>query len=222
MRHLLFGIFFAGSSLFGITAQAAEPIQAGKQYVELRAPVAVAVPGKIEVVEVFWYGCPHCYDFEPTINAWSAQLPDDVNFVRIPAQFNELWETHARLFFTLEVLKAEPEVHQAIFKGIHESSDSRVTGKRDGRKVSPPTVDDMADFVVEQGIDKERFLKTYMSFAVGNRMKKAAKAVIDYQLTGVPALIINGKYRFDVISAGGPTQALEVADHLIEKERAAR
>lgn len=221
MRQLLFSILLGSCALFG-TAQAAEPFQAGKHYVELRTPVPVAIPDKIEVVEVFWYGCPHCYDFEPTINAWAENLPADVNFVRIPAQFNEIWETHARLFFTLEVLKVEHRVHQAVFEGIHVKKDSRIAGSRDGRKMLPPTAEGMADFLAEQGIDKAQFLKTFTSFAVNNRLKKAAKSVIDYQLTGVPALLVNGKYRLDVHSAGGPEKAVELVNFLVEKERAAQ
>jgi thiol:disulfide interchange protein DsbA len=221
MRQLLFSILLGSCALFGV-AQAAEPFQAGKHYVELRTPVPVATPGKIEVVEVFWYGCPHCYDFEPTINAWAAELPEDVNFVRMPAQFNEVWEAHARLFYTLEVMKAEHEVHQAVFEGIHVKKDPRIAGGRDGRKLLPPTAEQMAAFLAEQGIDKEEFLKTFKSFAVNNRLKKAGKLVIEYQLTGVPALLVNGKYRFDVHSAGGPDQAVQLIDYLVEKERAAQ
>lgn len=222
MRQLLFSILIAGCGLFGAVAQAAEPFQAGKHYVELRNPVPVAVPGKVEVVEVFWYGCPHCYDFEPTINAWAKNVPEHVNFVRLPAQFNPVWEAHARLFFTLEVLKVEDKVHAAIFEGIHSRNDARIVGGRDGRKVLPPTPESMAEFLGEHGVDKDQFLKAYKSFAVSNRMKKAGKAVIDYQLTGVPALLVNGKYRFDVHSAGGPAQAIELINFLVEKERAAQ
>src|SRR5690606_1002961 len=125
---------------------------------------------QIEVVEVFWYGCPHCYQFEPSINQWAAQLPKDVKFIRIPAQFNELWEVHARLFFALEVMKAEEQVHTAIFEGIHQAQDPRLTGGRDARKVILPTADSMGDFLAERGIDKAAFIKTFNSFAVSNRL----------------------------------------------------
>lgn len=91
MRNLIISAALVAASLFGMSAQAAEPIEAGKQYVELTSAVPVAVPGKIEVVELFWYGCPHCYAFEPTINPWVEKLPSDVNFVRIPAMFGGPW-----------------------------------------------------------------------------------------------------------------------------------
>lgn len=222
MRHLLLSILMAGCGLFTTQVQAAEPFQSGKHYVELRTPVPVANTGKIEVAEVFWYGCPSCYNFEPTLNAWAAKLPEDVNLVRIPAQFNELWGAHARLYFALEVLKVDAKVHHAVFEAIHTSKDARVAGQRNGRKVSPPTPESLGSFLAEHGVDEKAFLKTYNSFAVNNRMKKAGKAVIDYQIAGVPALIVNGKYRIDVHEAGGPSQALAVVDYLVGEERAAK
>ncbi|WP_443191029.1 thiol:disulfide interchange protein DsbA/DsbL [Pseudomonas indica] len=213
MRNLIFSAALATASLF--TALVAAPlqaadIQAGKQYVELNSPVPVAQPGKIEVVELFWYGCPHCFQFEPTLNPWIAKLPEDVNFVRIPALFGGLWNIHGQLFITLESMKVEQKVHDAIFHAIH----------KEGKKLSTP--DEMAEFLATQGIDKDAFLKAYNSFAVKGQMEKAKKLAMAYQITGVPVMVVNGKYRFDIGSAGGPEQALEVADFLIAKERAAQ
>jgi len=209
MRNLIFSAALATLSLFGVAAQAAE-IQAGKQYVELNSPVPVATPGKIEVVELFWYGCPHCYHFESTINPWVAKLPADVNFVRIPAMFGGLWNVHGQLFITLETMKVKPEVHKAVFDAYH----------KDGKKLATP--EEMAEFLAGQGLDKEKFLSTYNSFAVQGQVEKAKKLAMAYQITGVPVLIVNGKYRFDIGSAGGPEKALDVADQLIAKERAAQ
>jgi len=222
MRQLLFAMLIAGGGLVGAFAQAAEPFQAGTHYVELRTPVPVTDTDTIEVAEIFWYGCPSCYNFEPTLNAWEEQLPEDVKLVRVPAQFDELWGAHARLYFTLEVLKVEAKVHKAVFDAIHVSKDARVAGQRNGRKVSPPTPESLASFISEHGVDKKDFLKTFNSFAVNNRLKKAGKAVIDYPIAGVPTLVGNGKYRIDVHDAGGPTQALAISDYLIGKERAAQ
>ncbi|WP_277052271.1 thiol:disulfide interchange protein DsbA/DsbL [Zestomonas thermotolerans] len=209
MRNLIVSTALAALSLFGLVAQAAEPIQAGKQYVELSSPVPVSKPGKIEVVELFWYGCPHCYQFEPYINPWAEQLPEDVNFVRIPALFGGVWNTHGQMFITLETMGVEHRVHNAVFEAIH----------KEGRKLASP--EEMAEFLASQGVDKDAFLKTFNSFGVKSQMEKAKKLAMAYQITGVPVLVVNGKYRFDIGSAGGPTQALEVADQLIAKERAA-
>lgn len=209
MRNLILSAFLAGASLFGMTAHA-EDIQAGKQYVELSSPVPVSKPGQIEVVELFWYGCPHCYQFESTINPWIEQLPEDVNFVRIPALFGGVWNAHGQLFIALESMKVEHQVHGAVFDAIHKQ----------GKKLATP--EEMAAFLATQGVDQDAFLKAYNSFGVKSQMEKAKKLAMAYQISGVPVMIVNGKYRFDIGSSGGPQQALQVADFLIEKERAAQ
>lgn len=212
MRNLILSAALATASLFAMTtaAIAAEPIEAGNQYELLSSPVPVAVPGKIEVVELFWYGCPHCYQFESAVNPWVEQLPDDVNFLRIPALFGGQWNVHGQVFLTLEAMQVEQSVHTAVFEAIHT----------DGKKLATP--EEMADFLVAEGIDKEAFLKTFSSFAVKSQMEKAKKLGMAYQISGVPVMIVNGKYRFDLGSAGGPQRTLDVADYLIDKERAAQ
>ncbi|MCF7201226.1 thiol:disulfide interchange protein DsbA/DsbL [Pseudomonas oligotrophica] len=209
MRKFVLAAVLATSSLFGLPALAAD-FQAGKEYVELKSPVPVAEPGKVEVVELFWYGCPHCYQFEPTINPWVEKLPEDVSFKRIPAMFGGIWNLHGQLFLTLESMGVEQQVHDAIFRAYHEQ----------GNKLATPEA--MADFLETQGIEREAFLKAYNSFGVKSRAEQAKKLGMAYQITGVPVMIVNGKYRFDLGSAGGPERALQVADFLIEKERAAQ
>ena len=208
MRNLILSAALVSASLFGMTAQAAEPLEAGKQYVELSSAVPVAVPGKIEVVELFWYGCPHCFAFEPTINPWAEKLPADVSFVRIPAMFGGIWNVHGQLFITLEAMGVENKVHKAVFQAIH-----------DGKKLATP--EEIADFLAGEGIDKDKFLSTYNSFAVKGKVEDAKKKAQAYQISGVPTMVVNGKYRFDLGTAGGPEGALSVADQLIAKERAA-
>jgi thiol:disulfide interchange protein DsbA len=212
MRNLIFSAVLATASLIGMTATAtaAEPIEAGKQYVELSSPVPVSKPGKIEVVELFWYGCPHCYHFEPTINPWIKKLPADVHFIRIPAMFGGVWDAHGQLFVTLESMGVEEKVHASIFDAIQQQ----------GKKLAKP--DEMAEFLATQGVDKDEFLKAYNSFGVKSQVEKDKKLALAYQISGVPTMIVNGKYRFDIGSAGGPEQALQVADQLIAKERAAK
>jgi len=209
MRKLVLTALFVTASLFGLAAQAAE-FREGKEYVALKNPVPVAEPGKIEVVEMFWYGCPHCYQFEPVINPWVEQLPDDVAFKRIPAMFGGVWNVHGQLFLALESMNVEQKVHDAVFSAYHNER----------KKLATP--EEMAAFLAGHGVDREAFLKAYNSFGVKARVEQAKKLGMAYQITGVPVLIVNGKYRFDLGSAGGPERALEVADFLIEKERAAR
>ncbi|PMZ92196.1 MULTISPECIES: thiol:disulfide interchange protein DsbA [unclassified Pseudomonas] len=207
MRNLIISAVFAAASLFGMTAQAAEAPAA--PYVELANPVPVAVPGKIEVVELFWYGCPHCYHFEPTINPWAEKLPSDVNFKRIPAMFGGAWDAHGQMFLTLESMGAEHKVHAAVFDAIQN------------KKMKLIDKNDMADFLATQGVDKDKFLATFDSFAIKGQVVQARELAKKYEISGVPTLVVNGKYRFDVGSAGGAEQALQLADKLIDKERAA-
>jgi len=211
MRNLILSAALVTASLFGMTAQAADvPLEAGKTYVELATPVPVSEPGKIEVVELFWYGCPHCYAFEPTINPWVEKLPKDVNFKRIPAMFGGPWDAHGQLFLTLEAMGVEHKVHNAVFDAI----------QKQGKRLTKP--DEMADFVATQGVDKDKFLATFNSFAIQGQIKQAKELAQKYGVQGVPTMIVNGKYRFDLGTSGGPEQTLNVADQLIAKERAAK
>jgi thiol:disulfide interchange protein DsbA len=209
MRHLILSAVLAGASLIGLNLQA-EEIQEGKQYVELQPAVPVSVPGKIEVVELFWYGCPHCYQFEPTLNPWVEKLPGDVNFVRIPAMFGGVWNVHGQMFLALQSMGVEQKVHAAVFDAIHKG----------GQKLATP--EEMAEFLATQGVDQGAFLKAYNSFGVKAQVEKAKKLAAAYQISGVPVLVVNGKYRFDIGSAGGPEQTVDLADQLIDKERSAQ
>ncbi len=211
MRNLILSAALVSASLFGMTAQAADvPLEAGKTYYELSNPVSVAVPGKIEVVELFWYGCPHCYAFEPVVNPWAEKLPSDVNFVRLPAMFGGPWDAHGQMFLTLEAMGVEHKVHAAVFNAIQKEG-KRLTDKAE-----------MADFLATQGVDKEKFLQTFDSFAIKGQIAKAKDLAKKYEISGVPTMVVDGKYRFDLGTAGGPEQALNVADQLIAKERAAK
>ncbi|MDN7140898.1 thiol:disulfide interchange protein DsbA [Pseudomonas sp. JQ170] len=210
MRNLILSATLVAASVFGITAQAAEPIEAGKQYIELSNPVPVSVPGKIEVVELFWYGCPHCYSFEPVVNPWAEKLPADVNFKRIPAMFGGPWDAHGQMFLTLEAMGVEHDVHAAVFDAIQNQR----------KQLTKP--EDMAAFLATQGVDKDKFLATFNSFAIKGQVQKAKELAKKYEITGVPSMVVNGKYRFDLGTAQGPQGVLNVADQLIAKERAAK
>lgn len=216
MRRLFLAGILALNALFCASAFAQvgvlalpEP-QAGKEYTILPIQVPTSEPNKIEVTEIFWYGCPHCYHLEPIINQWAAQLPDDVHFVRMPALFSKLWNIHGQLFITLDTLGVESKLHSAVFNAIQ---------KRQNLLLTP---EDMANFVADHGIDREKFLETYNSFGVQTRMEKDKKILNKYGINGVPAIIVNGKYRIDLNDSVTDPQALmRVTNFLIEKERAA-
>ncbi|MNM78719.1 Thiol:disulfide interchange protein DsbA precursor [compost metagenome] len=122
--------------------------------------------------------------------------------------FGGVWNLHGQLFLTLESMGVEQKVHDAIFQAIH----------KEGQKLATP--EEMAEFVAQHGVDKDKFLSTYNSFAIKGQIEKAKKLGMAYQISGVPTMVVNGKYRFDIGSAGGPEQALQLADFLIAKERA--
>ncbi len=180
----------------------------GKHYQTLPFPVRTLTPGKVEVVELFWYGCPHCRDFEPYVEAWSKQLPDDVQFEHLPAVFGKTWEVHAKAYFAAEAMGIEDKVRQPLFDAL----------VKDRRPLND--VESLASFIGSLGFDKEVFTKSFNSFGVRSKVEQALSRARGYRATGVPAVVVNGKYRVDASSAGGMDKVLRVVNFLIEKERA--
>lgn len=165
---------------------------------------------KIEVVELFWYGCPHCYNFEPFLKQWLANKPDNVVFYRVPAVFNPTWALHARAFYAAKSLglfdNGKHDFHEAFFDEIHKHK------KRLNSKQS------LQAFFARFGISTEDFNNTFDSFAVNTKVKRAVSLSKGYQLDGVPTIIVNGKYRTDGPMAGGRKGIIKVLDFLIKKE----
>jgi thiol:disulfide interchange protein DsbA len=188
------------------TVQAAEPYQAGKDYVELTQPVKTADPNKVEVVEMFGYPCPHCNSFEPMLKAWEKQKGEEIDFERIPVVFGRSWEGPARSYYTAELMGKVDETHQAMFDAIHVER-KRFRG-----------AEDFADFYESLGVDRGQFLKTYNSFAVNMKLNQGDSKLRSYQVDGVPTLIVNGKYRVTAGMAGSQADMLKVVDYLINKE----
>ena len=190
-------------------AQAAA-YEAGKHYTVLDHPVPVLADGKVHVEEAFWYGCPHCFHLESTLKPWKAKLPADVVFEGVPAMFGRAWVVHAQLYYVADVLGVLPKVHDAIFRAIHIDK-QRLLDR-----------DDQRDFLVEKaGIAAKDFDKAYESFTVKSRMKQGDQRIRAFKISGVPALIVQGKYVISASSAGGQEKMVDVADYLIEKERQA-
>ena len=179
----------------------------GTHYAALQIPIKTRNPKKVEVAEYFSYGCPHCYDFEPLIGAWHAQLSEDVIFSRTPAVWNRDYQVYAQTYVTLEALGTLEKVHVPIFNAIHNER----------RRLNSPQL--MAEFLVGYGIDPEDFAKTYNSFGTRASLQQADSKGRAYRSTGVPAIIVNGKYRIEGSMAGTNANMLRIADFLIEKER---
>ncbi|WP_221793511.1 thiol:disulfide interchange protein DsbA/DsbL [Oceanobacter mangrovi] len=188
----------------------AEEYKAGENYTVLDEPVPVLADGKVHVEEAFWYGCPHCFHLESYVEPWIAKLPADVEFTRVPAMFGRAWVAHAQLFYTTDVLGLQDKLHSAIFKAIQVGRQRLLTE------------DEQRDFLVKNGgITADQFNKAYNGFSVKSRMQQGDKRIRAFHISGVPALIVNGKYVVSASSAGGQDKMTDVVDFLIAKERAA-
>ena len=163
-------------------------------------------PDKIEVIEFFWYGCPHCYSFEPLLDNWSKNLPKNVEFIRQPAAFNELWSKHAKAYYTAEALGIVDKVHADLFDAIQNKSESLDTEEA------------LAKFFLAHGVNETQFKEAYNSFVVDSKMRQAPLMAARYGITGVPAIIINGKYKTNGTLAGSHEKMIEVMDQLIKQE----
>lgn len=181
----------------------------GAQYKTIQPPVATRVPeGKVEVVEVFWYGCPHCYHFEPYLQDWVKNEPKGVEFVRIPGVLNPNWVIQARAYYAAELLGVVEETHVAFFKAVHEQR----------RRLNDE--DSIAKFYAEHGVDEQKFRDAFNSFEVHTRLRQGARLNREYQITGVPAMIVGGKYVVSTSMAGGYPEMLKVVEYLVAREAA--
>ena len=180
----------------------------GTEYKTLgRRAVSEVPPGKIEVVEFFWYSCPHCNNFEPQLEAWSKVAPPDVVLRRIPVGFREDFVPQQRLFYALEGLGKVGELHAKVFNAIH--AERQPVNREDG----------IVAWVQKQGIDKAKFLEVYNSDFVTTKVKQALVLQEAYAVEGVPALGIAGRFYTDGAMAGTMARALQVADYLIFQAR---
>ncbi len=180
----------------------------GTHYAVLNIPVKTRDPAIIEVTEYFSYGCPHCYQFEPLINKWKAELPADVTFNRTPAIWNEQYQFLAQTYYAAEALGVLETVHTPIFQALHTERRRLFDAQS------------MALFFSEYGVDPADFAKAFTSFGVRAARQQAEARGRAYRSTGVPAIIVNGKYRIEGSMAGGNAAMLEVANFLVNKERA--
>lgn len=204
MRHLL--ISFMMLSLLPFTVMAND-WQEGTHYQRLASSVGTENRDKIEVAEVFWYGCPACLSMQPVITPWAETLADDVALVHLPAALRPDWEVHAQAFYTARSLGVLDKVHSDLFEAL--------AGER--RQLN--NKDQLARFFADRGVDEEAFRKTWDSFSVNSMMQRGNSRVRGARVSGTPSLIVNGKYLITVRGAGGHQNMLAVADYLIESER---
>jgi protein dithiol oxidoreductase (disulfide-forming) len=203
LKQLITGIivFFAAGS-----AQA-QPT-AGVEYRELSPAQPTDTVGKIEVIEFFWYGCPHCYNFEPVLEPWVKKLPKDTQFRRIPAIFNDEWEQGARAYYALEAIGEGERLHKLLFDAIHQSTKLKVANEAA-----------LTEWLGKQGVDTKKFAAAYRSFSVEGKIKRAKQLTQAYKIEGVPAMAVNGKYVVITDNIKSFEQMLAVSDYLIDQVR---
>jgi thiol:disulfide interchange protein DsbA len=182
----------------------------GTHYERLPEPVRTADPARIEVVELFWYGCSHCFQFEPLLAKWEPALAKDVDFHRSPAMWNKLMAVHAQAFYAAEALGVLNKLNQPLFEALN------VQRKR------LESEDEIAELFVANGVTDADFRKAFNSFGVQSKVKQADARQRSYKTTGTPEMIVNGKFRVSARLAGSPESMLKVVDFLIAKERAGK
>lgn len=187
---------------FSTAAFSAEPVG----YETITPAQATHDPAKVEVIEFFWYGCPHCYNFEPILNKWKEKLPKNVEFIRQPAAFNETWAKHAKAYYTAEALGVVDKIHADFFDAVQNKKEELLTEA------------DLAKFFVAHGVKEADFHEAYNSFPVDTKMRQVAGVAARYGITGVPAIIVNGKYKTNGKLAGSHEKMIDVINQLIEQE----
>ena len=210
MRKLISAVFIAFGCIAG-SAQAsiAAPV-AGTDYKVLSTPVMVGAPapGKIEVTEFFWYGCPHCNEFEPSLEAWVKKQASDVVFRRVPVAFTDQFIPHQKLYHALDELGIAEAMTPKVFYEIHVKKDYLLTAEA------------QADFLAKNGVDRQKFLAAYNSFSADAQVKRDDKEIDDAKIDGVPTVLVAGKYETGPGMTNSLPGTLQVLDFLVAQVRA--
>lgn len=199
-------ISYFGRALAGVilglllaTAAGAQP-SAGKDYVPIKQPQPTDNPAKVEVLEFFWYGCPHCNNLQPSLEAWLKRKPADVDFKRIPAVFQDSWVPLTRTYYTLEAMGLVEKLHQDVFATLHR------------KNIRLQDANAIFDWAASKGIDRKKFADTYNSFGINGRTQRSIELTRKFDIPGTPALVIDGKY------LTAPSMTIK-ADRAVDYER---
>lgn len=200
----------AGLAALAFALSSAAELTEGKEYTRLKNPQPVETGKKIEVIEFFSYGCPHCNDLEPFLDAWIAKLPPDVQFRRVPVIFQTRWEALARIYYTLDAMGEEARLSPEVFKAIHVNN--------------IPLYQDKAffDWAASKGLDRTKVAETYNSFAVTSKFNRAKNLVSAYNVQSVPTVVVDGKFITASDRVGTHAQLPGAIDVLVAKARAER
>lgn len=199
---------------FVVAALLLVPCLAGAQqegkfaYTELKPvqPIETA-GGKVDVVEFFWYGCPHCYNLEPFLEGWTKKLPADVQFRRVPAVFNERWGHDAAIYYTFEALGVLDKLHRPFFDAIH----------RDRLRTDEQRA--LAEWLTKNGVEPNRFFNTLKSFGVQTKVRRATQLTVAYRIDGTPAMAVQGRYTVSAEQGRSQQGMIETVDYLVGMAR---
>jgi len=198
--------FLLSTALLPEAASAQQPVRADIDYRVIK-PQPVSVAGRIEVIDFFWYGCPHCNNLQPALERWISNKPADVLVLRIPAILRDSWAPHARIYYTLEALREVERLHQRVYHGYHV----------EGLHMSKPEV--MAAWAERNGIDREHWEQAYNSPEVQRKVEEAARLTRAYQVTGTPTLVVNGRYLTSGSMVESLSRVVNIVDGLVNKVR---
>lgn len=198
----------SASALPSLPVQAQLRFESGKDYLPLGRPAPVDAPsGKVEVVEFFWYSCPHCNAFEPSFEAWAKRLPKEVALRRVPVAFQPSFIPQQKLYYALEAMGLVDKLHTRVFQAIH-GEHKRL--ENDGA---------ITDWVVSQGVDRAKFLEQYNSFSMASRLSRGNQLTEAYKVEGVPAMGVAGRFYTDGSLTNNMDRCLQVVDYLVSEVR---
>lgn len=204
-RHFILSALSSASAL-GLGFQSTSA-SAAEGYELIDPPQNTSTKDAVEVIEFFWLGCPHCYSFEPTIVAWENDMPANVKFIREAPPLNPSWEEHSRGFYAAQLMGQEHAFVSAMFKAIHE----------DRKRMRKPT--EIAKLAATVGLDENKFLKTMTSFGVQTKLNRSIQLAKSAGISGVPSIVINGKYRTGARLAGGNAGIIDVINRTVAIEK---
>jgi len=206
-KFLLSTMFFLAAATINSTALAAPTL--GDEFDAVAQTIPTSDAKKIEVMEIFWYGCSHCFQMETPLHAWLKNKPADVNFVRMPGLPNPSWAPMAKAYYTMEILGVSDKLHAKLFNAIHKQ-----------KSLNPTKEKAAIDWITNNGgLDRAKVEETFKSFTVNTKLKRAAQVFRASGATGVPSLVVDGKYITSGTMAGGNAKALQVVDYIIHNVR---
>jgi thiol:disulfide interchange protein DsbA len=210
MRRRAFLAVTLGTLLASIGPNAAAQLTEGKNYLRLKAPVPVETGKKIEVIEFFSYGCPHCAELEPYLDAWLAKLPADVQFRRVPVMFQNPWVNLAKIYYTLDAMGEEAKLSPEVFTALH------------GKNVSLSNEKTFFDWAASKGLDRKKVEDVYTSFAISGKMNRAKQQAQTFDIQSVPTVVVDGKFVTGSDKVGSHAQLPAAIDELVAKARSER